>query len=49
MNTPAHRFEVIDKCDIVCAVADLLADSKHAASENPGSYVYDTISRKVCK
>lgn len=45
----SRRFEVIDKCDIICATADLKADALFAASQNPGSYVFDTLLRKVVK
>lgn len=49
MSNKANRFEVIDKNDIIVAIADYKQDAIYAASIYPGSYVYDTLTKVVIK
>lgn len=47
MSNKINRFEVIDKNDIIVAIADSKQDAIYATSIYPGSYIYDTLTKKV--
>jgi len=43
-----YRYEIIDRMDMVVAVAEIKSDARYAAQKHNG-YIFDTLIRRVVK